>query len=229
MRCNYSSFEQYCEERWELTKPFVWRLINAADFANKVAYRQLPTPSRETHVRPVLERLDKDRYSDDDRIAVWRDVLASTNGARIKASDVEAAISRSLAEAALVLRQPQDDVAVVLAPAAQPCEPGHDQIIEPDEVFAPTIPPRLQDASAALDRGFDRVVGGRRDGDLYQCSFAGGALWRNSAPADFISCSTRAPLWADKLSMTIVSPGERMGRRHFSTHSSNRAAFIGRS
>jgi hypothetical protein len=27
--------------------------------------------------------------TDDDRIAVWRDVLATTNGARIKASDVD--------------------------------------------------------------------------------------------------------------------------------------------
>src|SRR5208282_437810 len=52
-----------------------------------------------------------------------------------------------------------------------------------------------------------------------------GGRYRNSAPADFMSCSTRAPLWAGKLSMTTISPCERVGTRHFSTHSSNRAAF----
>ena len=41
-------------------------------------------PSRERHIRPLLSRLERD----DDRIAVWRDVLALTNGAKIKAKDV---------------------------------------------------------------------------------------------------------------------------------------------
>src|SRR5208282_4991140 len=53
-----------------------------------------------------------------------------------------------------------------------------------------------------------------------------GGRYRNSAPADFMSCSTRAPLWAGKLSMTTISPCERVGSRHFSTHSSNRAASM---
>ena len=70
-----------------------------------------------------------------------------------------------LTETALGLRQPQDDVAVVLALAAQPGEPGHDQIIEPDEVFAPTVPLRLQDV-AWLERRANRIIGGWRDGDL---------------------------------------------------------------
>jgi hypothetical protein len=43
----------------------------------------------------LLERLE----NDDDRIAVWRDVLATTNGAKIKAADVDNAISRFLAPA----------------------------------------------------------------------------------------------------------------------------------
>jgi hypothetical protein len=62
--------------------------MNAAAFAVKVADRQLPAPSRETHTRPLLDRLE----IDDDRIAVWRDVLATTNGTKIKATDVDNAI-----------------------------------------------------------------------------------------------------------------------------------------
>src|SRR5271166_5665680 len=32
-----------------------------------------------------------------------------------------------------------------------------------------------------------------------------------------MSCSTRGPLWAGRLSMTTVSPGESVGTRHVST------------
>src|SRR5208282_5567949 len=56
-----------------------------------------------------------------------------------------------------------------------------------------------------------------------------GGRYRNSAPAAFMSCSTLGPLWLDRLSMTTMSPFERVGTRHFSTHSSNEAALIGRS
>src|SRR5260370_267216 len=43
-----------------------------------------------------------------------------------------------------------------------------------------------------------------------------------------MSCSTLGPLWLDRLSMTPMSPFERGGTRHFSTHSPNEAALIGR-
>jgi protein gp37 len=92
-RYNLTTFEEYCDQRWELTKVHAHRLMNAADFAGQVTDRLLQAPSRETHIRPLLERLE----SDEDRIAVWRDVLATTNGAKIKAQDVESAIVRFLA------------------------------------------------------------------------------------------------------------------------------------
>jgi protein gp37 len=90
---DYASFEVYCEERWELAKQTAYQLIGAASFAEKVRHGGLSLPSRERHVRPLLARLEED----DDRLAVWRDVLATTNGARIHAKDVDNAISRFLA------------------------------------------------------------------------------------------------------------------------------------
>jgi hypothetical protein len=68
-------------ERWEFTKQYAHLLMNAAEFAQKVNHGLLLMPSRERHIRPLLTRLE----SDNDRIAVWRDVLATTNGAKIKA------------------------------------------------------------------------------------------------------------------------------------------------
>jgi len=87
------TFEEYCEDRWELRASQVYALIGAATFAAKVRHGGLPVPSSERHIRPILGRLD----AEDDKLAVWREVLATTNGAKIKTKDVEDAISRFLA------------------------------------------------------------------------------------------------------------------------------------
>lgn len=89
----YDNFEEYCEDRWEFARRRQFQLMAAAAFADKVHKSALHVPSRESHVRPLLERLEVD----DDRLAVWRDVLGTTNGTRIKTKDVEDAISRFLA------------------------------------------------------------------------------------------------------------------------------------
>lgn len=62
-----TTFEEYCEQRWELEKQRPYQLINAAEFAEKAHNCALPIPSRESHVRPLLSRLEVDN----DRIAVW--------------------------------------------------------------------------------------------------------------------------------------------------------------
>lgn len=85
----YSTWEQYCEGRWELSRAHADYLINAALFVKRLQcnYSCALLPVRETHIRPLLQRLK----SDDDRIAVWRDVLSTTKGTKIRASDVESA------------------------------------------------------------------------------------------------------------------------------------------
>jgi hypothetical protein len=60
-------------ERLELAKQTACQLIGAATFAERVRNCGLQVPSRESHIRPLLGRLE----ADDDRIAVWRDVLAA--------------------------------------------------------------------------------------------------------------------------------------------------------
>lgn len=92
-RYNLATFEEYCEERWEFDRTRAYQLIDAAHLSTIVDKAGLPVPARETHVRPLIRRLE----SDDDRIAVWRDVLATTNGTKIKAHDIDNAITRFLA------------------------------------------------------------------------------------------------------------------------------------
>jgi hypothetical protein len=71
-----------------LTDRHARRLIGAAAFGQLLIERTFMSaqiPFRLTHVLTLLDRLE----ADEDRIAVWRDVLAATNGARIKAIDVD--------------------------------------------------------------------------------------------------------------------------------------------
>jgi hypothetical protein len=92
-RYNVSTFEEYCDQRWEMADQHANRLIAASDFALVCQNQLVPMPSRESHIRPLLTQLE----FDDDRITVWTDVLATTNGAKIKAVDVDDAISRFIA------------------------------------------------------------------------------------------------------------------------------------
>ena len=93
-RERWQTFEEYCEERWELAKQRVYQLIGAADFAEKVHHGGLFVPARERHIRPLLERLQDDA----DRLAVWRSLLDTLDNVRqLKAQDVEDAIARFVA------------------------------------------------------------------------------------------------------------------------------------
>jgi hypothetical protein len=54
----------------------------ASAFAEKANNCSLKVPSSEWQIRPLLERLEQA----EDRITVWRDVLATTGGAKLKAT-----------------------------------------------------------------------------------------------------------------------------------------------
>ena len=57
----------------ELAKVHAWRLIEAATFAETVSNWKLPLSSRESHIRPLLARLESD-----DRIADTLSIRASS-------------------------------------------------------------------------------------------------------------------------------------------------------
>jgi hypothetical protein len=85
IRHNVATFEEYCEQRWEMPRQHAYRLIGASKNGELFVTQGLRAPTAERHIRPLLERLE----ADEDRIAVWRDVLATTNGAKIKAAAKE--------------------------------------------------------------------------------------------------------------------------------------------
>jgi hypothetical protein len=66
-RYSFTTFEEYCQERWEMAPQSAGRLITAADAAHKLNQLVHFLPTRESHVRALLA-LDKD----DERAEVWQ-------------------------------------------------------------------------------------------------------------------------------------------------------------
>lgn len=94
------TWEQYCQERWEMSVIHADRLIDAYEIANQI--RQLGgsiqpnwLPVRESHVRPLAMLTDGQQRAD-----VWNRVVALTGGHDITAKVVEAEVERYKAELA---------------------------------------------------------------------------------------------------------------------------------
>jgi len=80
-RAEFATFEEYVGTRWELQAKSAYRLIDASEFARKCPIGHIP--QRESHIRPLLEKLDNDK----DREHVWSRVVARHE--RITAAMVE--------------------------------------------------------------------------------------------------------------------------------------------
>src|SRR5262245_1067480 len=91
-RYSFQTFEEYCEERWELDKPHANRLIAAATLTEQMVPIGTILPTRESHVRPLLERL----ATDDERLAVWQQIVAE-EPERVTARLVDEYVGRFIA------------------------------------------------------------------------------------------------------------------------------------
>lgn len=89
-RERYQTFEAYCDGRWELDRTRAYQLIDAAAFVSTIV--DIPAPVRESHIRPLLRKLD----NNEDRRSVWREVLDEAGGQarNVKAAMVEIAVER---------------------------------------------------------------------------------------------------------------------------------------
>jgi hypothetical protein len=52
---SFKTFEQYCEQRWELGQSRAYQLIDAAQCAEKL-HNCGTLPARESHIRPLERR-----------------------------------------------------------------------------------------------------------------------------------------------------------------------------
>lgn len=94
----YSTFKEYVEQRWEMSEPRAYQLIQAStiveNISTKVEIVEL-LPTRESHVRP-LAQLEKPEQ----QAEVWKRVIAGSNGIGVTAKAVEVEVERYKAELA---------------------------------------------------------------------------------------------------------------------------------
>jgi hypothetical protein len=91
-RVTHKTFESYCRERWEMSKPYAYQLMDAARVAgNLSAIANTPKPIHESQVRP-LAKLKPEAQRD-----VWSQAVKESNGHIPTAEKVDRATSNWLA------------------------------------------------------------------------------------------------------------------------------------
>ncbi len=85
----YSTFEDYCDQRWNIDRRHGNRLVLAASTATAVLGPIGPIPEREAQVRPLT--LLKD---DDDKRAAWAEAVEQADSGQPTAKQVEAAVTK---------------------------------------------------------------------------------------------------------------------------------------
>ena len=93
-RAEFGTFEEYVEARWEWHRSRAYQLIDAASYAQKMSKIFDNIPAKESHIKPLLEKLDNDK----DREHVWGRVVARRE--RITAAMVDGEIEQFKAAAA---------------------------------------------------------------------------------------------------------------------------------
>lgn len=82
-RQNFPTFEAYCRERWGLSRPRAYQLLEAAEVVNNVSTIVDIAPATESQARP-LTRLEPEVQRE-----VWQELVESTPVERITAKVVE--------------------------------------------------------------------------------------------------------------------------------------------
>jgi len=86
------TFEDYCEQEWDLSRGYGYRLIKAAECYDLLKSK-LPQgshlPCNESHLRPLVDALAPGKW-----VKAWKQVIADTLGVRLTAEAVEKAVRR---------------------------------------------------------------------------------------------------------------------------------------
>lgn len=88
----YGTFEDYCRDRWDISRPQAYRLISAASIAGDLIelspIGDTPTPTNEAQVRPLAA------VPAEERAEVWADAVDAADGGQPTAKQVEAAAAK---------------------------------------------------------------------------------------------------------------------------------------
>jgi hypothetical protein len=73
-RADYATFEDYCRERWGLSRPRAYQLIDAANTVSTIVDTGLPAPANEGQARELA------RVPEEQRAEIWQQTLDATGG-----------------------------------------------------------------------------------------------------------------------------------------------------
>lgn len=128
----FSTFDDYCRQRWGIAKTFAYDSIRAANVVSELsatADSSTPLPSRESQVRPLTAVADPG-----ERAAIWEQAVENSGGEQPTAAEVAAVVAERTAPATAPVSQntstqqgtQEDTPADVPVPEpAQPQRLGH--------------------------------------------------------------------------------------------------------
>jgi len=89
-RCEYQTFDQYCEEKWDFSRIRAYQLINATACMEMLTNVNIPLPQNEAQVRPLLN-IPEDEIED-----TWRLFIEEIGERSFTARDVRDFVDRKL-------------------------------------------------------------------------------------------------------------------------------------
>jgi hypothetical protein len=99
-KCEFSKFTEYAQSKFEFHKVHVKRCLKSGHFLLKVGSqdKELPTPTRESHIRPIVQTLPEDH-----QVMFWekfceQESLTQESIRGIKAEQIESEVKAYLAE-----------------------------------------------------------------------------------------------------------------------------------
>lgn len=82
-REEFNTFEEYCQDKWDMSPQHAYRLINAAKFMSVVeTCNQIgdeDRPKCESHIRPLIDGLE----DEDKRLEAWQQVIEKADGEKV--------------------------------------------------------------------------------------------------------------------------------------------------
>jgi DNA modification methylase len=86
----FSTFEDYCQRRWSISRPQGYRLLSAAEAVSQMSpIGDIARPANEAQVRPLTKVADPV-----ERAEVWQEAVESAGGGQPTAAQVQAVVER---------------------------------------------------------------------------------------------------------------------------------------
>lgn len=142
-RADYGTFEEYAEQRWQMSRRRAYQMIEAAGVVNNFSHSEIPAPSTESQARELS------RVPEPERAEVWAETVERTDGKPTAAAVRETYEQR---------QQPTDDDLLDGDDWVQPDGPGFEAAVTPpSKPKRRPLPEAFTEAGRDLSRAAERL------------------------------------------------------------------------